>query len=141
MDVVVFDTVVYVRGLLDPFSICGRIIFEHADQYTLTTAEPLIRELIDVTHRPALARRFSNLPGRDLAATLSILSDATVIEIDERTIPRVCRDPNDDKFLAVALAANARFLVSEDKDLLDLREHEGVSIIDAYTYLSHITGE
>lgn len=139
MDIVVFDTVVYVRGLLGPYSICGRIIFEYADRYTLATAEPLVRELINVTHRPALTRRFSTLPERDLAATLSILSDATVVEIDERTIAKVCRDPNDDKFLAVALAANARFLVSEDKDLLDLQEYEGVSIVDASTFLSHIT--
>jgi uncharacterized protein len=30
---------------------------------------------------------------------------------------RICRDPDDDKFLSCALAANAMYLVSGDKDL------------------------
>lgn len=33
---------------------------------------------------------------------------------------KVCRDPDDDKFLDAAAAADARFLVTGDKDLLDM---------------------
>ena len=41
----------------------------------------------------------------------------------------VCRDPDDDKVLALALAAKVEFIVSGDKDLLSLSSFEGVRIV------------
>jgi predicted nucleic acid-binding protein len=46
----------------------------------------------------------------------------------------VCRDPNDDKFLACAIDGQAQYLVSADKDLLDLGTVEDIAIIDAPTF-------
>ena len=53
-------------------------------------------------------------------------------------IPAVCRDPGDDKFLAAALAGNAGFIVSEDKDLLDLGSYEGIEICTVEAFLRHL---
>ena len=39
------------------------------------------------------------------------------------------RDPNDDMFVAAATAGSARWLVSGDKDLLDMTAPEGVTIL------------
>jgi uncharacterized protein len=50
-------------------------------------------------------------------------------------IPQVTRDPKDDKFLATAMAGEADYLVSEDRDLLDLGEHQGIKIVDVATFL------
>jgi len=47
----------------------------------------------------------------------------------------VARDPNDDKILATASAAGADYLVSEDLDLLVLREYQGTRIVSAATFL------
>ena len=33
---------------------------------------------------------------------------------------RISRDPNDDMFIAVAIAARAKFLITNDRDLLDI---------------------
>lgn len=41
----------------------------------------------------------------------------------------MCRDPDDDKVLALAVAAKVQFIVWSDKDLLSLASFEGVSII------------
>lgn len=51
-----------------------------------------------------------------------------VVDIAE-SVRGVCRDPADDPFLACALAANAAYLVSGDKDLLDLGRFKGAKII------------
>ena len=48
---------------------------------------------------------------------------------------RVVRDPNDDMIVGCALAANADYLVSRDKDLLSLGAHEGISIVDPEAFL------
>lgn len=41
---------------------------------------------------------------------------------------RVCRDPDDDLVLATALAAQADFIITGDRDLLTLKSHGGVRI-------------
>lgn len=45
-------------------------------------------------------------------------------------LPRIGRDPKDDYLIAHAVAAGAEYLVSWDKDLLDLDAVEGVAIVD-----------
>ncbi len=48
------------------------------------------------------------------------------------------RDPDDAKFVACALAAGVRWLVSGDADLLDLRRVESVEIVTVTTFLQHL---
>lgn len=56
-----------------------------------------------------------------------ILVVHTVIDTALKT--RVCRDPDDDIVLACDLSAKADFIVSGDKDLLVLKEFEGMPIL------------
>ena len=42
-----------------------------------------------------------------------------------------CRDPDDDKFLSCAVDAKALYIVSGDKDLLDIESYERIEIITA----------
>ena len=46
-----------------------------------------------------------------------------------------CRDPQDDKFLACAVEGKAHYLVSSDKDLLDIKLHRGVAIVNPGQFL------
>lgn len=41
----------------------------------------------------------------------------------------VCRDPDDNKFIECAVDAKALYIVSGDKDLLDIKRYEGVRIV------------
>lgn len=49
----------------------------------------------------------------------------------------VCRDPNDDYVIATALAAGVLYLVTYDKDLLDLKRYQTVQMIrpEAFIHL------
>jgi putative PIN family toxin of toxin-antitoxin system len=58
-----------------------------------------------------------------------------VIDIKEK-IHGVCRDPNDDMFLAVAVNAQAPYVVTGDKDLLALRKYKSIEIISPQEYLA-----
>jgi uncharacterized protein len=50
--------------------------------------------------------------------------------IDPVPLPKpVCRDPDDDQVLALALAAKAELIVSGDADLLSLGTFEGIAIV------------
>ena len=130
---VVFDTVVFVRGLINPHSWWGRAVFVHHHQYRLFLSQPVIMEILDVLHRPELTSKFRSLKGMDLARVIDILGQAEIVDVP--AIPAVSRDFKDDKFLATARAAGAEYLITEDEDLLVLGEYEGVKIIDTATFL------
>ena len=69
------------------------------------------------------------------AGTMSLVSSPALLAeladvIEPPPLPQpVCRDPDDDKVLALALAAKVEFIVSGDKDLLSLSSFEGVRIV------------
>ena len=130
----VFDTVVFVRALINPFGVWGRLIFQHGHAYTLIISPPVVEEILEVLHRPELTRRFRSLVGLDVARVIEILDDAEAVELHD--VPAVSRDPTDDKLLATAVAAGAEYLVTEDNDLLVLDPYEGLRIVTAGRFLA-----
>lgn len=52
-----------------------------------------------------------------------------------RKVRGVCRDSDDDKFLSCALSASAEFIVSGDKDLIELKKYKSVKIIKPSVFL------
>lgn len=130
---VVLDTVIFVRSLINPSDLWGRLVFVHGARYRLVVSEPVVVEILEVLHRPELARKYRGVARANLQTVLDILADARVIEVGE--IPTIGRDPKDDKFLVTAALAGADYLVSEDQDLLVLREYEGMHIVDGATFL------
>lgn len=61
-----------------------------------------------------------------------------VVEVTETK--RLCLDPDDDKFLACAAATRAGHLVTGDKHLLALREHQGAAIVTVAVFLNKLDG-
>jgi putative PIN family toxin of toxin-antitoxin system len=47
----------------------------------------------------------------------------------------ICRDPDDDKFLASAVDSHCNYIVSGDTDLLVLKEFQGIPIITTRQFL------
>ncbi len=54
---------------------------------------------------------------------------------------RVCRDPDDDKFIECAVSAKASYIVSGDKDLLVLERHGEIRIVTAAEFLDMVKGQ
>ena len=129
----VFDTVILVRGLINPYSLCGRLVFDHSGSYELIVSSAVVAEYLSVVRRPELVRKYHEVETRDLPAILDIIAAATVVQPVDT--PAICRDPEDDKFLAAARAGSARFIVTEDMDLLDPRSYEGIQIVRAEAFL------
>ncbi|MGD9891057.1 MAG: putative toxin-antitoxin system toxin component, PIN family [Dehalococcoidia bacterium] len=137
---VVFDTVVFVRALINPYSVCGHTVFlDSAPLYRLYLSRPILIEILEVLRPPELTRKFRPMAGLDSSRVLDILSFADVVEPVE--IPSTSRDEKDDKFLAAAIAAKADFLVSEDHDLLVLAEFQGIRIVRCAEFLRIIQAD
>lgn len=55
--------------------------------------------------------------------------------VPDRRIEAVSQDPDDDKYIAAAIEGRASFVVSGDPDLLEIKEHEGVRIVNPRAFL------
>lgn len=102
---------------------CHELLEHTARAHHLVTSEVILAELSD-----ELAGKL----GASVATvqrTLDLLrSRMTVVDISPLPVP-VCRDPDDDRILATAVAARADCLVTGDADLLVLEEYSGTSIV------------
>jgi predicted nucleic acid-binding protein len=58
-----------------------------------------------------------------------------VIQIP-KALTAVCRDPDDNMVLECALEGHVQYIVSGDKDLLELKEFRGIRIVRAAEFLS-----
>lgn len=63
-----------------------------------------------------------------------------VIEVTDK-IKGVCRDADDDKFIGCAVSASADFLVTGDRDLLDIGKYKSVKILSASELLRMFKSE
>ena len=132
----VFDTVVFVRCLINRRGLWGRIVLDWTSHYQLFVSAPTLRETLEVISRPGVAAKFRRITIPDRQAVLAILANASVVAVGES--PAVSRDPKDDPFLATARAARADFLVTEGDDLLVLGEYEGTRIVTAAALLAFL---
>jgi len=57
-----------------------------------------------------------------------------VIEVADN-IRGICRDADDDKFIACAVSASADFIVTGDRDLLDMVKYKSIRIVSASVFL------
>ncbi|MBR0260747.1 MAG: putative toxin-antitoxin system toxin component, PIN family [Selenomonadaceae bacterium] len=51
--------------------------------------------------------------------------------VDSVTTVNICRDPDDNKFIACAVDAKAIYIVSGDKDLLTVKNYDEIEIVTA----------
>lgn len=135
----VFDTVVFVRALINPHGRWGRLLFRLCDRYALVLSPEIIMEVLDVLHRSGLRRRFPQIDEVAVERALAIIEKAEVVEPEERI--SICRDPADDKFFECALAGSADYIVTEDKDILAVGEYRGVKPITADDFMAMLEGD
>jgi putative PIN family toxin of toxin-antitoxin system len=94
---------------------------------TLFTSPVLLAELEDVLSREKFAERIRRV-GSSVAQILAGYRVLVTI-VRPAAIEPTVRDPDDDHVLACAAAAQAQLIVSRDKDLLDLRQYRGTTIL------------
>jgi len=128
---IVIDTNTYVSRLLGPGSVPALAVDRALEQARLLLSEATLDELAGVLSR----RKFDPYVTHEARKTFVhlLVGVATLVPIVQRI--RACRDPNDDKFLDVALNGEADLIVTGDRDLLALDPFHGVRIMTAATYL------
>jgi uncharacterized protein len=131
---VVLDTNVLVSAIL----LKGRLsMFQ--ELWKDGTLSPLLSRETFQEFKTVLGYPKFSLSADEITAIIEdeILPYFEVIVIKEK-IEGVCRDPNDDMFLAVAVNAQAPYVVTGDKDLLALRRYKSIAIVTPQEYLAFL---
>jgi putative PIN family toxin of toxin-antitoxin system len=122
---VILDTNVLLSRLLLPDSITARVVRRLLDRAQPIVSEETLTELAETLSRPKLDPYVSR-PDRQSFFELF----ARVAEwVPVTTTIRRCRDPNDDKFLELALDGNAGWIITGDKELLELSPFQSTLIL------------
>jgi len=85
-----------------------------------------------------IERKLKTKFGIDEQEVAQILLDYSMFTLPIKPLKKISvvkEDPDDDKFLECALAAKAGYIVSGDKHLLDLRNHQGIQIMKVAKFL------
>jgi uncharacterized protein len=78
--------------------------------------------------------------------TIDILSIIKLVTVEAEIFPSnrlpepVCDDPDDDKFLACAIAGKCKFIISGDKHLLQVSGFKGINIIKPRIFVDTYLG-
>lgn len=132
---VILDTNLLVSYLLTHRGPIQQILDVHLarQDFTLLICVTLLEELERVLQYDKL-RRFVNDENRMRFIAL-IASLGELVDIPD-DIPSILRDPKDDYLIACALAGNADFIVSGDKDLLETKLP--IKVLTASNFLEHL---
>lgn len=126
---VVLDTSTLISAALRPDSTPRQALLTAVASATLCASPATLAELEQVLMRDKFDRYLDQATRReflDLYRRHARLFNVT--EAEEAALPQACRDPRDNKFLALALYCSADALVSSDDDLLVMNPYQGIPI-------------
>jgi uncharacterized protein len=88
----------------------------------LYVSPPIIAEVRNVLNRPKVRRKFPSLTDEFVETALQALLEHSELVQEVPHPIEYPRDPKDEPYLNLALAADVEYLVTADKDLLDLMD-------------------
>ena len=124
---VVFDTNVLVAAFAAD-GLCQKLLRRaNKQEFTLLVCPVILDEFQGVLRKKLDATK------EEIGNALALLHEVSVMTGDTPPAAkpaRIVRDPNDDLILFCAVTAKADFLVTGDNDLLAIKEHGKIKVLD-----------
>ena len=130
----VFDTNTIVSALLFENGNPGRALKEALRQGRLLLSLEVAEEMAEVLRRSKFDKYVRRKTREEFLRAL--LRDAVFVEVTEGI--QECRDPDDDKFLELAVSGGATHIVSGDSDLKVLGFFRDIPILSAREFLESV---
>jgi uncharacterized protein len=127
---IIIDTNLWISFLITKdFTKLDEIIFSRHG--ILVFSQELLDEFLEVARRPKFRRFFSVSDIEEILETIEEYADFVKVQ----TQIKVCRDPKDNFLLSLSVDGNADFLLTGDKDLLDLTKFGETTILTISDFL------
>ena len=132
---VVLDTNVLISAALSPLGKPFACLSWVLDNATLIASRELVDELETRLARPKFNKYVDDSRRRAFVADLAL----TAVQVELSGLVRICRDPDDDKLLEIAVVGRADCLVTGDQDLLVLGPFQGIPILTPAGFLAAVS--
>ncbi len=128
---IVIDTGVLVSAAIRPQSVPALALERALLHYEVCASQATFAELQDVLSRSKFDRYAS--PQMRQAFVDGLWRHLRMVEVNQ--LVSDCRDPKDDKFLALALAVNAEMIVASDPHLTQMHPWRAIPILPPAAFL------
>lgn len=137
----VLDTNTIVSAIINTDKSVSQEIYQSSKEkrFLLVISPSILAEVEDVIHRTRIMR-FHKYPVQELQRIVKELTNVSLIVLGKIGI-EVVRDPDDNKIISAALEGKADYIVSRDRDLLDLKEYQGIKIITPEKFMGILRGK
>jgi len=103
--------------------LCTSVFELCLDRHTVVISSLILSEVSRI-----LRHKFK-IPFRKVSAILAYLKEFCVVMSYDKLPGRICRHSVDDEILALAIGNGAEYIITGDKDLLDLKKYHSVRIV------------
>jgi len=127
----VVDTNVLISALLSAEGVPNRVVDTVLHHGGLLLSTDVFEELEETLHRPKFD---TYLRTEDREGYLALIQGASqFVEVTDHV--EECRDPDDDKFLELAVNGNADVIISGDADLRVMNSFRGIPVLSPDEFL------
>jgi len=125
---VVLDSVVAVSAFLTD-GLTAALVSECQENVYLYTAEEILAEIRRVLlEKPHIRNRYT-YSSETVEDFIKYLRDISTVVVQLPEIRVIERDPKDDMIVSCAVAVGADYIISRDRDLLDLGNYQQIQIV------------
>ena len=128
---IVLDTNVFISGIFWEGNFCSQIINKWKNRkFVLISSVSIIDEFVKTL------RNFKiQMPEDMIEEWRKLIIDNSIIVESFEKIDFIKEDPDDNKFLEAAVSGNVKYIVSQDKHLLKIKNYQGIKIISPEEFL------
>ena len=135
----ILDTNVLVSAVLSRESPPSAILQAwHEDRFQLVASAPLMNEFLEILDRPCIANRLG-WSADERRLFLDAFDKSAIVVAPDFELHIVDEDQDDNRVLEAAQAAKVDHVVSENRHLVHLGNHEGISIVTPARFVAILT--
>lgn len=122
---VILDTNVLASGIFFESGLPGKIVIAFIeDKFELVISPEILDEYVEI-----VTKLQADSPKLDIDKFLDKIFRLATMCIAEKLSEPVSQDPDDDKFIACAIASKTKIIVSGDKHLLDVSGYKAIEVL------------
>jgi hypothetical protein len=151
---VVFDCMIYLQALISATGPAAALLRLVDDQeLALFLSYEILEEIHDVLSRPKIRQINVHITDDRVIAFVTRLAENAILVKDVPQHFNYTRDPKDEKYINLAVEVAANYIISRDRDLLDLmtgytaeckefrRRFRPLKIVEPVSFLSIVIGQ
>ena len=119
---IVFDSNIYIAAFAT-HGVCHLMLESCITEHNVFISDFILGEI-----KEKLIKKIK-LPPETVDEIISYLGEQAIVINPKNLVSDICRDPDDDNIISLGLAAKAEYIVTGDRDLLDIGQYASLHMV------------